>query len=172
MLFGEFKPVVSPRMYVRLLPEYGFYKVLGVEPIGQIIKNFNKTISGNSTYRNIEFTEVYMQENEMAQWKVTVLDDFEMRLKLIGRESIRGSTKYSSDEIATFSIYTNEEEGINQFFSFQDEKIYVDLVNPTSVTITKERIRLVGYKYKLAELEEEPEIWTDIPIGVVGSLKE
>ena len=172
MIFGEFKPVVAPRMYVRLLPSYGFFKVLGVEPIGQIVKNFNKTIAANDTYRNVEFEEVYMQENEMAQWKVTVLDDFEMRLKLVGRESIRGSTKYSSDEIATFSIYTNDEDGINQFFTFQDEKVYVDLVNPTSVQITKERVRLVGYKYKLAKLEEEPEIWTDIPIGVVAGLKE
>ena len=170
MIWGKFEPVVEPRMNVRLLPDYGYFKVLGVEPIGVIVYDFGKTLTAGSESKNIEFSTVYMQENEMAQWRVWVLDDFEIRLKLVGRERLRGSTKYSSDSIVTFSMDTNDYDELSQFFTFEDEKVFVDIKNPTQDTITKERVMLMGFKYVLQKLEEKPEKWTDIPIGVVSSL--
>ena len=57
----------------------------------------------------------------------------------------------------TFSIDTNEYDSMSQFFTFEDEKVYVDLKNPTNDTITMERIKLMGFKYVLEKLEEKPE---------------
>ena len=167
MLFGKFEPVVEPRMNIRVLPEYGFYRVVSIEPIGMFIKDFRKTLASGGESRNNEFGEVYVQGNEMAQWRVWVLDPVGVRLKVVGQEKLRGATKYSSSIMYSFSPDTNENAKMSQFFSFEDEKIYVDLVNLTKDTLTRQRLKLVGFKYILEKLDYEPDKFTDIPFASV-----
>jgi len=167
MIYTEFEPVVSPRMNVRVLPDYGFYRVLTVEPIGIIIKDFGETLAPGTEARNKELQEVYMQDNELAQWRIWVLDPVGIKLKVVGQERLRGSTKYSTSVLYSFSPDTNEDDGVSQFFSYEDEKIYVDIANLTYDILTTQRIKLMGYKYVLEKLEEEPEIYTDIPFASV-----
>lgn len=167
MVFEEFKPVVSPRMNVRVLPDYGFYRVLSVEPVGVLIKDFGKTLAADAESKNNELEEVYMQDNEMAQWRIWVLDPVGIKLKVVGQEKLRGATKYSTPLIRSFSPETNDDDSVSQFFSFEDEKIYVDIVNLTKDTLTSQRIKLIGYKYVLEKIDHTPEIYTDIPFGLV-----
>lgn len=171
MIFDEFRPVVEPRMNVRIIGAggnvYGYYRVKGVEPIGFFIKDFAKSISAESTSSGIEFDEVYMDDNTLAQWRIWVLDDVEIKLNLIGRTETRGTTKYEVSTAYSFSMDTNEHDGQSQFFTFEDEKIYIDIHNPTKSAISSERVLLTGYKYSLEKLDSVPEKYTDIPIGKV-----
>jgi hypothetical protein len=167
MIFSKFEPVVEPRMNVRLLPNYGFYKVVGVEPIGRFVKDFAKTITAGSISEANEFEEVYMNENEFAQWRVWVLDDIEVRLNLIGRKETRGTTRYEVPTAYSFSMYTNDDDGQSQFFTFEDEKVYIDIKNPTQNTITRQRLELMGYRYTLEKITTVPDKYTDIPIGKI-----
>jgi len=172
MIFEDFKPVVEPRMNVRLVGAnnkiYGYYRVKGVEPIGQFVKDFGKTISAESTSSGIEFEEVYMDDNTFAQWRIWVLDDVEIKLNLIGRTETRGTTKYEISTAYSFSMDTNGHDGMSQFFTFEDEKVYVDVHNPTKSSISSERVLLMGYKYTLDKLDGEPEKYTDIPISKIA----
>jgi len=164
-IFSEFKPIVKPRDNVRLLPKYGFFRVKGVEPIGKFIKDFAKTITDGSTSSGIAFEEVYMNDSEMAQWRIWVLDDIELKLNLIGRTETRGTTKYEVSTAYSFSLDTNPDDGQSQFFTFEDEKVYIDIHNPTQDTITMNRVLLMGYRYTLEKLDFEPDKYTDIPIA-------
>jgi hypothetical protein len=170
-IFGEFEPVVQTRDYLRLTPEstYGFYKVKGFEPIGRFTKNFAKTITSGSSSKNNEWTDVYMEDNYLGQFMVYIYDDFEMDLNLIGRTQLRGTTKYVISSQHSFSKETNMFPGLSQFFTFEDEYIYVDLYNPTAGTITSQRVIVYGYKYWLEKIDSKPDKYTDIPIGKLGT---
>ena len=164
----DFTPVVMPDQYVKILPDYGFYKVLQVEPIGYLIKDFSVSIASESWSRGNELQEVYVLDDEMAQWRLKVLDDIEVIIAPLGKERKRGSLKYGSPVSAGKLVDTyNESENSTEFFSFEDEKIYIDIYNPTKYTITTERILLYGYKYKLEKMPTAPGKYTVIPIGVI-----
>lgn len=172
-LFTEFRPIVQSRMNIRIMPErdYGFFVVDGVEPTGKLSYDFGETISGGKESEGLEFDELYMGRNELAQWRIWLIDDIEINLNLIGRSATRGSTKYDVTTAYSFSMDTNHYDSQSQFFTFQDEKIFFDVKNPTQTSISQERVVLMGFKYSLTEIdvekERKPDRWTDVPMKPV-----
>lgn len=54
-----------------------------------------------------------------------------------------------------------------EFYTFGDKKYpWATVYNRISVTQTKARISVAGFKYKIREIEEKPNVWLQIPVGV------
>jgi hypothetical protein len=167
----DFEPVVQPEMNVRIFDStktYGYFEVTHVEPVGYIIKDFAVTISSESWSRGNEFQEVYVQDSEMAQWRMKVLDDIEVRLAQLGKELKRGSLKYGVPvNVSLMTELIDETLKSTEFYTYRDEKVYVDIYNPTQSSISRNRVVVFGYKFKLNKLDSKPGKYTNIPIGVI-----
>jgi len=54
-----------------------------------------------------------------------------------------------------------------EFYTYRDEKVYLDIYNPTQSSISRNRVMVFGIKFKLKKLETKPGKYTNIPIGVI-----
>lgn len=164
-----FEPVVKPRENIRLVPkikkEQVFYRVEYVEPIFGYLLNLGE-VSPGSTTTTYEVTELDLDPLELGQWRILILDDFELIVKQ-PRASERGTTKDKSTRITPYTLALDPELKATEFFTFEDEtRIYLQAENKTNDSVVA-RVFFFGWKFLLTELKEAPAKYTDIPIGVV-----
>lgn len=111
----DFEPIARTDEVVLLLPDRKAYKVLQVEPIQPIVKNFGALLMGASS--NVtKLTELELEENELGQWRFEPLDDVQLALFCLAANR-KFSTKYTNTEIEKtnprHSVYIPVSTGAN-----------------------------------------------------------
>ena len=160
-----FEPIVKEGENVRLLPEdhpkAGFYRVKYVEPLHEIQYDFG-TIAAGGESGDKEINNIYMPDNELAQYWIIVLDDIEVEVK-----QPKAKTRYVTDKKVTKITYFTQQISPyrNVVWVIEDEKIFFNASNPTRSSIPRARIKLFGWRYVLEPLAERPEKYATVYVG-------
>jgi hypothetical protein len=160
-----FEPVVNPRENVRLIPINKFYVVEYIEPIYDQIIDLGTVNSGASSSLH-EATELDLKQLEMGQWRLLILDDFELIIKQ-PRATERGTTKTQSTRVTPYTIFLDPELKSTEIYTFEDKnRVYLQAENKGQYDVYA-RVLAFGWKFMLEELTERPAKWTDIFVAVV-----
>ena len=155
----EFEPVALPNEKICLLPDKKYYRVVYVEQLPVVEKDFGAITAGN-TLTDQEITELQMNKNELVQVRIEIVDDIEITVKQ-PKSVTRFTTKTTTFKINKYVSLTN----LSEIFSFEDTpKIYFDVKNISGGDLSQSRIRFYGFKYVLEPLTEVPERATYVPV--------
>jgi len=162
-----FEPVVKPRENIRLVPALRgrkqFFQVEYVEPVYGIIIDLGQLAASSSTSLSA-IDNLDLDENQLGQWRLFLLDDFELLIKQ-PRAVERGTTKVVSTKITPYTMILDPELKSTEFYTFEDKtRVYIQATNPTNSSVYA-RIFVYGWKFLLKEIEQ-PAKYTDIPIAV------
>ena len=150
----DFEPVVQAGDYVKLFPKDVFgdtmyevveppvaYPVAAVIDLGAIDAN---TVQTSFT----EVTGLELPANWMGQWRLKLIDDFkiyEMRYKGTAGSmayALKGSSGFLTKE-------SSKNNWLTEFFTWQDDDVYVRGENFHDFDIGRARILVSGYAFKL-----------------------
>jgi len=168
----EFEPVVNIGENVQLFPlkdkktGYKYAKVVYIESLPFLLHNFGVIAAG--AVAEVEFTQLYMDDNEFGQFRVIPLvDDFTLNQLAQPRASRRWVTRNSNWQ----SLYeiadprTNpmmEKYHLNEIFQHEDDGLWVI---PSSVGgVAAGNIGCYGFRYVFEVLEKIPTVFTPIPV--------
>lgn len=165
-----FEPVVKPRENIRIIPsltrEPEFYTVEYVEPIFGLLIDLG-TVNADSDGSLQELTDLDMDDYELGQFRILLLDDFDLIVKQ-PRAAERGTTKTKSTRITPYTLILDPELKTTEFFVFGDStRIYLQPSNKCRHYPVWARVFIFGWKFMLEKLRERPAKYTDIPVGVV-----
>jgi len=157
----EFKPIVQIEQNVKLIPLNRYYEVEWIEPIPLFVKDFGRIAAGG-TKTEQEVKKVYVENGKLAQYRAVPLDDIKISVR-----QPRALRKYSLRTIGAYitkaTLAFNPELNILEFFQFEDEPVFFDIVNPTRYEIAMSRVGFLGYQYLLKEIPM-PDVYTVVPI--------
>jgi len=169
----EFEPVVRPLENVAIVDsldesKWIFGKVLFIEPLQEQTINLGELgAADKDNYptpgSTKELTELKVGENEFAQYRIYVLDDFLLEVKQPSAVS-RFVNKEGATKIPKFIARDNFAE----IFVYEDE---VPTVQPYAILFTSlpmARIKVMGFRYVLQPLREKPREFTVIPVGGIS----
>lgn len=160
----SFEPVVRKGDNVELLKSdkdiLGYYTVKYIEPLPRKQHDFgainNETSSGDT-----EVTDLYMNDGELAQYRMILLDDMEVTISQPKAKKRHATKSY----VHTMTPYTVQAAPhLTQFFIFEDEKVFFDVKNPTKYVRGIHRIMYLGWRFILEKLPSKPATFTSIPI--------
>ena len=164
----QFEPVARVGENIRILPDgiegAGYYRVAFLEPIHPIVKDFGALAAGGDT-GDQEVSELYMQDGELAQYRIILLDDVEVLIKQPATKE-RFSTKVGATRLTYQGQFIRP--GSHEIFVFEDSpKVKFVVYNPGLAPIPTSRLMFIGFRYKLERLERPPDRWTAVTIGGV-----
>lgn len=145
-------------------PKAGFYRVLYAEVLHEIQHDFGALASGADT-GDQEITNLYMPDNELAQYRIYCVDDFKLKVK-----QPLAKTRFPTDklvtEITAFSHQlTQPKLHRNEVFVIEDEKIIFVATNLTKYSTYVNRLKAIGYRYVLEKLPAAVAPFTAVSIG-------
>lgn len=111
------------------------------------------TTEGTSSDIRLQPFELSSKSNTMLQLRYVPLDDIEVVLKK--PKTVKG---YSTENI-TFAVTPritaiDPSLGITEFFVFEDEKVYMDIENPTKQDAVLCRVMFMGWYYILENINQ------------------
>jgi len=179
--FNEPRPDCKPGEHLKVLPEknYGYYRVLVVEPLPERIINFGALIpaagipAGQSLARVNNQTAgtvlavINQKDGEFAKFYVDILDRF-----LVVISQPENDPKYGT-KAAQFFLNQNTPLHQRIFWQFEDDSLGITIWNPLAAAIaaaTPLRIRIWGYKYKLEKLQMAPAMSTTVTCGSMSNV--
>ena len=159
-----FEPVVKVGENIAVFPtnKYGYFKVLYIRQLPEIIHDFG-SISAEKTVSDKEVTDLYMNDGEIAQYRMMPLDDIVITVKQPLAKGI-WTTRNTQAAISQKTLQLQTITGISEFFVYEDEKIYFNVTNPTKYNISKSRVLFTGFKFAVEKLPTPPEVYTVIPV--------
>ena len=165
----HFEPVVQIEERVLLLTNTKKIpaKVTWVEPVPFLEKDFG-AISAGSTTDETEVEEVYVEDGEFAQWRMTIETDNVVLYKhSCPRATPYYSTKKSSGIVPYASSYGLIEPikryQLTEFFQYQDLSRYMVLMNTGTSDVTESKVAFFGYIFQFEELDKIEKPYTAIP---------
>jgi hypothetical protein len=163
-----FEPVAKVGDNLWLLPgdhpKSGYYRVLFVEPIFEIQHDFGTLAAGGSV-EDVEIEDLYMADNELAQYRLQLLDDFKVKVKQPLAKTRFGTDKLITEITAFSQQLAQPELHRNEIFVIEDEKVLFTATNPTKYTSVKNRMRAFGYRYVLEKLPAPVTPFTAVNVG-------
>jgi len=176
----ELKPIALPeqRLILRTVEEeIGSYEVVYVEPLPYLVLDFG-TIAAKSFARSprttnliaveedkIDATKVLeLPENGLAQWRMKILDDIEVKL-FQPLATPRWVLKAVSLTIDKRLHQVNLPLNLTQFFQFENRSIGFKVRNPTEKEINLSRMVLYGWRFYLKPIPRPAPPYTIIPLG-------
>ena len=175
MFESEFepRPDCKPDENLKILPfeKYGYYKVLTVEPIPELIINMGGTIPAaglavggflpriDNQATGAVLQTMNLEDGNMAKYYIDILDRF---LVIVNQPS--NDPKFSTKG---GQAYMNINTPLHQriLWQFEDDSFALQLINPTAAIIpfaAMLRIRAWGYQYKVKKLASAPANYTVI----------
>ena len=143
-----------------------FYKIAYIEPIPAVFKDFG-TVSASSSITNQEVTDLYMDDNQLAQYRVIPIDDIEVAIN-----QPQAMARFTTKSYTSYVSKLTDPHSFLEFFVFEDNnKPYFKITNPHDWDIAKSRVKFIGWKYilvpKLVKTENDiPNAFTAIPLEV------
>lgn len=146
----ELKPVQRENGFIKVLPKGDFFKVLYVEPLVEVPPKDHGSIAAETTLSNQEFTDLYMNDLELGQYRLVPLDDI-----LVSVKQPRAITRFTNKNVTgrasqfsappTWSLRYN----LAELFVFEDSNLFVDIENPTKYAQQRTRVQPIGFRYVL-----------------------
>ena len=163
----HFEPVARIGENLLVLPKekYGYYKVTAIEPIPIIIKDFG-AINAESESKDTAITEVELNEDEIGQFRFIPLDDIEVEIKQ-PLANARGFTKTVVTRVSKLSAQLDPTLKHTEVFTIEDEKLYFKIKNPSKSNISRSRVAIFGWKFKVKELKAKPQKYAVIQVEVL-----
>lgn len=159
----NFEPVVRKGENVELIKNdkdvLGYFVVKYVEPLPRKVHTFG-SINAETSAGDAEVTDLYMPDGELAQYRMTVLDDVEVTISQ-PKAKKRHATKSFVHTITPFIQQVAPH--LTQFFVFEDEQVFFDVKNPTKYNRFNHRIMFYGWRFVLEKIAK-PATFTSIPI--------
>ena len=160
---NELSPIAKYGENLYLIPLKEYYRVIYVYPLPGETHDFGALIAGASTTSYTQVTDMNMSEDELAQWRVKLLDDISIQVK-----QKQGVGHYITKDVMESlvpgtAIYSNN-GNMFEMYVFEDEAPWMSVTNNTNYTIKKSRIFFEGFRYILEKITEEVNIATAIPI--------
>jgi len=177
----EFEPVVNIGENVQLFPlknkktEWKYVKVLYIESLPFLLHNFGVIAAG--AVAQVEFTQLYMDDNEFGQFRVIPLvDDLTLNQLDQPRASRRWVTRNSNWQ----SLYEfadprmnpmMEKFHLNEIFQHENDGLWVV---PSSIAgVANGLFGCYGFRYVFEKLDVKPAVFTPIPVrGYRTTIKE
>jgi hypothetical protein len=153
---GPISPVahVGERVVVYRTDNYYLYQVLyreGLPASAPLIRDLG-AVAGGATVTGVSLqAQIEMDSNELAQLRLFVLDDIEINLWQ-PRANGRFKVKNALARLGLMSKIIDPDDHLSEFFVFEDEWAFADLVNPTGYARTVSRIGVYGFRYGLEGL--------------------
>jgi len=158
----EFEPLVAVDQNILLLPERKPFKVVYIEPLAMITKDFG-TLAAGGTLTDQKIVELTMPTNELGQFRFAPLDDFTIRVKQ-PRAVGRFLTKEVQITISKAIWQLNPELHLTEIYVFQDGVPFFDITNPTGYELPMTRVLFIGFRFQLEPLAVIPPKYTAIPV--------
>lgn len=168
----EFEPVVNIGENVQLFPlkddktGVKYVKVLYIESLPFLLHDFGAVAAG--AVAQVEFVELYLDDNEFGQFRVVPLvDDLTIDQLAQPRVNRRWVTRNSNWQ----SLYEFadprmnpmiEKYHLNEIFQHEDDGLFVV---PSSVGgLAVSTVGCYGFRYVFEKLETKPTVFTPIPV--------
>lgn len=167
-----FEPVVNVGENLKLLPlkdtltGVKYVRVLYIEALPFYSHDFGVLAAGESA--EIEFTEMYMDDNELAQLRlVPLVDDVIITHLAQPKAQRRWVTKNTTWE----SLYEigdprnnpmMEKYHLNEIFQHEDDGLFVKLTSVVGVAVST--VGCYGFRFVFEKLEKRPTVFTPIPV--------
>ena len=169
----EFEPVVNVGEILHPLPMQGkdmdklYVKVLYIEALPYHERDFGPIGAGLTTGVT-ELIDVYMDDNELGQFRFVVVDDdveiFWFAQPQASRRWVTENTQWGS--LAEWADPRNnpmmEKYHLHEFFQWEDDRCWVDLTTVGGVAAS--RIGFYGFRYVVEVLDKVPTVYTSIPV--------
>jgi len=162
----EFEPVVRIEENVKILAEGPIFgRVTFIEPIQPIIIDLGPIDAATPTrYPAIgaqrELKELELGEREFGQWRLLVLDDILLEVKLPSALG-RFVRKAGSTLVSRLSLARDQ---LTEIFTYKDIVPTVTPFNPRFEPMEMARIVVYGYRYVIEPLDRPPKEYTVIPV--------
>lgn len=165
MIFDpEFQPVQRENGFIKTLPLNKFYRVLYVEQLAEVPPKDHGVVAAETTLADQEFTDLYVNDDEVAQYRLIPVDDVVVTLKQPLAES-RFTGKNATGRITQFQqppVWT-ERYNLAEIFVFKDDKVFLDITNPTKYVQQMTRVQPIGFRYVLEPVMQQPTQYVALP---------
>jgi len=167
--FGwEFIPPVRKGEKLELIKNdtdvLGHYRVKYIEPLPHKVHNFGAiNAESNPATAEVEVTDLYMPDGELACYQMIPLDDVELT---VGQPKAkkRYATKNYVHKVTPF---VNQIGAVKtRIFVWEDEKVWFTPKNPTKYNRLMHRVMFHGWRLILEKTTPEPPYTT---IGIEGA---
>ncbi len=154
----EFAPVQRENGFIKILPAGKFFRVLYVEQLAELPAKDHGTVAAETTLSDQEYTDLYVNDDELAQFRLIPLDDI-----LVGMNQPRAQTRWAGKNATgrltqfqappTWSLRYN----LAEIFNFEDDKLFLQITNPTKDAQQRTRVQPLGFRYVLEASQVQPQ---------------
>jgi len=156
----EFEPIVRAEENIAIPVSRGskkYFKVLFVEQVQPII--IGKSLDANETNVEYELSEIELEDNYAGQWRIIPLEPVQAKM-YFPKAIPKFYTEVTETYIYDLSLM---QPNILEFYTWKDEVPYLKLTNPFNEPVYA-RFIVLGFKYAIEELKEEPKEYTLFPV--------
>lgn len=161
-----FEPVVRVDENVKLLAERPIFgRVTFVEPLQpQVIDLGALPAAAPAAWpapgAQRELSELKLGEREFGQWRLLILDDFLLEVRLPAATG-RFVTKAGPTRASRLSL---AKEQLLELYTYRDTVPTVQPLNPNFSALEMSRLLVAGFRYVFEVLERAPKEYTAIPV--------
>lgn len=138
----------------------GYFTVQYIEQLPKYLKDFG-AISAGGTTGDTDMTDLYMPDGELAAYQMVPMDDVEVTVSQ-PKAKKRYAAKNYVHVITSFISQVMPQQ--TRFWIWEDEKVYMDVKNPTRYARQRHRVLFYGWRFVLQRLAARPPVFTTIPI--------
>jgi hypothetical protein len=157
-------PIAAPDENILIRPENRAFRVKRVIPLPTFIFDFGSLAATTKDTEPIDIVKdtakLEMEDNCLAQFRMKVLDDFEVYFK----QPKTTSKWVSVHREFCFDMHTPT-ENLTEWFQFEDRSAGIVRNNPSTTALNKTRIMFYGFKYELEELRGIPPKYTVVEVS-------
>lgn len=168
----EFEPVVRIEENVKLLVPGGevYGKVVYLEPIQPFVIDLGGLPAATPTQwpaigASKELNELELGEREFGQWRLLVLDDILLEVKLPAAVG-RFVKKSGATQVSRLSLARDQ---FTEVYTYRDTVPTVVPLNPNFYNMDMARLMITGYRYVIEPLDRPPRDYTVIPVRGVAT---
>ena len=165
----HFTPVVQIGERVLLLTSEGDIpaRVTWIEPIPWIEIDFGAITAGNTTDER-EMEELYVEDNEFAQYRMRILtDNVVLWRHACPKAVVYYATKEEYPYVPPASTYDAidalKRDQLTEFFQYKDTKRFIQLKNIGTTGVTESKVAFFGYIFQFEKLPKAEKPYTVIP---------
>jgi hypothetical protein len=162
----EFKPIalVGENLEIQKGADaiLGYYKIKYIEPLQGVICNFG-TLDAEAESGDTEFTDLYMNDLNLAQYRLYCLSDIEVTLRQ-PKAKTRFTGKTYVHKVDAFTHQRDPTLKTTEIFMWEDEKVYFNAKNVSKKSQPLNRFVAFGYKFVVEKLAAKPEKYATITV--------
>ena len=156
----HFEPVAQIDERIFLLPEKTLHEIEWIEPIPKLDLDFGGIAAG-STISEVEKNEIYVNDNELAQWRFIPITDKLVATGMACPKALKcWTTKNESGNLSWNVDYMDvpvETLQLTEFFQYKSKTRVFSLKNTGTADISASIVRFYGYIFILSKKIEEIE---------------